>query len=180
MKRPALVAIAAMILAACESALPVAPASSPDIGGALFAESGTPGICNAVFAQLEHRGTVEEHVLAVAARKNAELILQLESERKKLVSLEGAAKKQLAELDAQLAKVDPKLKAEIERLEAEIAKEMDPKRRAALEEKLKGLQTELAKLEAPIRAEQEKVLAELAKIQARIAEIDAQLARGGC
>ena len=180
MKRAALVATGAIILAACESALPVAPASSPDIGGALFAESGAPGICNAVFAQLENRGTVEEHVLAVAARKNAELILKLEAERKTLVSKQAAGEKRVAELDAKLADVDPKLRAKIADVEAQLAKETDPERRARLEADLKSLQAELAKLEAPIRAEREKLLAELAKIEARVAEIDAQLARGGC
>jgi chromosome segregation ATPase len=189
MKRPALVATLAIILAACESAAPVAPAA-PDGRRALFAASGAEGVCNAVFAQLENRGTVEEHVLAAAARQNAELILQLETERKKLASelatAEKTAAKKLAELDAQLAKLEARtaeVQAIIAELEALLAEETDPERRVLIEEKLQHYQAELAKIQAEaarISAERAVILAELAALQARIAEIDAQLARGGC
>jgi hypothetical protein len=179
MKRPALIATVAIILAACESAAPVAPAS-PDVRGALFAASGAAGVCNAVFAQLEHRGTVEEHVLAAAARQNAELIVKLESELKKLASLREPLEKQLAELDAKIAKLDPKLQEEIARLEAQLAKETDPERRAKIEAELQRRREEFAKLAEPYLADRKKLVDEIAKIDARIAEIRAQLARGGC
>ena len=179
MQRPALVATLVIVLAACESAAPVAPAA-PDGHRALFAASGAGGVCNAVFAQLEHRGTVEEHVLAAAARQNAEVIQQLEAERKKLESMRLTAEKNLAELDAQIAKATARQRVEIEKLETELARETDPELRAKLEDRLQKARAELATIEESFRPEREKVLAEIAKIDARIAEIDAQLARGGC
>ena len=185
MNRPALVAILAIILVACESAAPLAPAAR-DNRAALFSATGAEGVCNAVFAQLEHRGTVEEHVLAAAARQNAELIQVLQAERNELaLQLENNVQR-VAALNAQLANLQAHsaaAHAAIAQLQALLIDETDPDRRAELEATIQSLHDELANIEAQtvqITAELQAVLSQIPAIEGRIAEIDAQLARGGC
>jgi uncharacterized protein YlxW (UPF0749 family) len=75
---------------------------------AVAATTSTTGMCNGVVNQLAHRGAVQENLLKNAAKKNADAIVVLQTERAKLQtsadSLSAqvvAAQKALADLEDQ-------------------------------------------------------------------------------
>src|SRR4051794_32752380 len=59
----------------------------------------TAGICNGVVNQLAHRGMVQENLLKAAARKNADQLAQLQSERTALQTRADALAAQIADAD---------------------------------------------------------------------------------
>src|SRR3954452_16918210 len=88
----------------------------PSPANAATTKSGTHGICNGVVNQLAHRGTVQENLLKVAAKKNADLIASLTAQRTALqtqrTDLQGQItqiNQQIADLDAQGARLDADL-----------------------------------------------------------------------
>src|SRR5215218_6592926 len=100
----------------------IVPAVFPGMLGlapaANSAPSATDGICTAVVNQTAHRGTVQENLLRAAARRNAELITKLQTEKAALQTTANSltaqiavAKKQITDLDAANAQLDRDIEA---------------------------------------------------------------------
>src|SRR5690349_2888835 len=87
--------------------IPAALAATILGGSAAQAATTAPGtsngICNGVVNQLAHRGSVQENLLRAAARKNADLIASLTTQRAALESQRTSLRAQVDEANQQLA-----------------------------------------------------------------------------
>src|SRR5512141_1297107 len=64
------------------------------------------GICNGVVNQLAHRGTVQENLLKASAKKNADIIARLQTERSVLQASAAALTVEIEAATASIATLD--------------------------------------------------------------------------